>query len=218
MKPIRLMLVDAHGIVRTGLRKLLEVEPDMLVAAQATSSERALEQAGDPAPDVIVLGVSLPGMDGPAAVGTLRASFPDVPILALTFQEHKRNLLQLLSAGVAGCLPMYASPAELVAAIRTVHRGYAYLYPAHATVLVNDYLQRTKTNGVKRPNHADLTPRQRQVLALIAEGLSNARIAERLRISVKTVARHREDIKARLNLRSRADLIKYAIRAGLTQV
>lgn len=218
MEPIKLMLVDDHEIVRTGLRMMLEAEPDLEIVAEAESGEEALDLISDCAPDIVIMDVSLPGMGGVEATRALRDRYPDVRVLALTIHEDERYFFQMLNAGAAGYLPKRAAPNDLVNAIRTVHQGHVYLYPSLATTLVGDYLQRAATGGDEQRSFDELTPRQRQVLTLIAEGVSNAEIAERLDISAKTVARHRENIMARLNLHSRTELVKYAIRKGLTEL
>ena len=218
MEPIKLMLVDAHKMVRGGLRMLLEAEPDISVVSQAVSCADALEQLSACLPDVIVLGISLPGMDGPAAVRALCAGPADTPILTLMINRNERGFLPLLEAGAAGCLPMSASPIDLVGAVRIIYQGHIYLHPSQVTTLVREHVRGIKRHRQKKRSQDALTPRQRQVLTLIAAGLGNAKIAERLEISVKTVARHRENIMARLNLSSYAELIKYAIRKGLTEV
>jgi len=217
MAPIKLMLVDDHEIVRAGLRMMLEAEPDLEIVAEAESGEEALEKASIHLPDLIIMDVSLPGMDGPTATRTLRALYPDIPILALTIHEDERYFFQMLDAGAAGYLPKRGAPTDLVTAIHTVQQGNVYLYPSLATALVSDYLQRAESAGEEQRAYDELTPRQREVLILVAEGLSNPEIAERLQISAKTVARHRENIMTRLNLHSRTELIKYAIRKGLAQ-
>ena len=147
----------------------------------------------------------------------LRACDSDVRILALYIDEEYRCFFQMLAAGAMGCIPLCAATTDLVKAIRTVSEGYVYLYPSESTALVYDYLRAgTKAGGRRRKDV--LTPRQRQVLTLAAEGLSSVKIAQRLRISANTVARHRQNIMARLNLHSYTELIKYAIRKGLTEV
>lgn len=218
MAAIRLMLVDDHEIVRTGLRMMLEAEPDLKIVAEAESGEEALQRAGECTPDVVIMDVGLPGMGGVETTRLMRDRYPDIPILALTIHEDARYFFQMLDAGAAGYLPKRAAPTDLVTAIRTVHEGHVYLYPSLATALVGDYLQRAESGGDEQRSYDELTPRQRQVLTLVAEGLSNAEIADRLEISAKTVARHRENIMARLNLHSRTELVKYAIRKGLTEI
>jgi two-component system response regulator NreC len=218
MTRIKLMLVDDHAIVRAGLRMMLEAEPDMEIVAEADSGESALEQVGECQPDVVIMDVSLPGMDGPAATRALRERWPDLLVLALTIHEDERYFFQMLEAGAAGYLPKRAAPTDLVKAIRTVRQGHVYLYPSLSTALVRDYLQRAQSGGDERQHYDKLTGRQREVLVLIAQGLRNAEIAEQLGISVKTVARHRENIMARLDLHSRTELVKYAIRKGLVEI
>jgi two-component system response regulator NreC len=218
MTRIKLMLVDDHEIVRAGLRMMLEAETDMEILAEAESGEAALEQIGACMPDVVIMDVSLPGMDGPATTLALRERHPDIPVLALTIHEDERYFFQMLQAGAAGYLPKRAAPTDLVNAIRTVCQGHVYLYPSLSTALVHDYLQRAQRDGDERRHYDDLTKRQRQVLTLIAQGLRNAEIARQLGISAKTVARHRENIMARLDLHSRTELVKYAIRKGLVEI
>ena len=218
MAPIKLMLVDDHEIVRTGLRMMLEAEADLEIVSEAESGEEALELVSDNVPDVIIMDVSLPGIGGVEATRVLRDRYPEIKVLVLTIHEDERYFFQMLNAGAAGYLPKRAAPTDLVTAIRTVYQGNVYLYPSLATTLVGDYLQRAETGGDEQRSYDELTPRQRQVLTLVAEGLSNTEIADRLEISAKTVARHRENIMARLNLHSRTELVKYAIRKGLTEV
>jgi len=217
MTPIKLMLVDDHEIVRAGLRMMLEAELDMEIVAEAESGEEALERVGACMPDIVIMDVSLPGMDGPTTTRALRERYPDVSVLALTIHENERYFFQMLEAGAAGYLPKRAAPTDLVHAIRTVCQGHVYLYPSLSSALVRDYLLRAQTGGDERRHYDDLTRRQRQVLTLIAQGLRNTEIGQQLGISVKTVARHRENIMTRLDLHSRTELVKYAIRKGLVE-
>ncbi len=218
MTRIKLMLVDDHEIVRTGLRMMLGAEPDMEIVAEADSGEAALEQVGECKPDVVIMDVSLPGMDGPTTTRALRERYPDVLVLALTIHEDERYFFQMLDSGAAGYLPKRAAPTDLVKAIHTVCQGHVYLYPSLSTALVHDYLQRAQSGGDEQQHYDKLTERQRQVLVLIAQGTSNVEIGRQLGISAKTVARHRENIMARLDLHSRTELVKYAIRKGLVEV
>jgi two-component system response regulator NreC len=197
---------------------MLEAESDMEIVAVAASGEEALELASADVPDIVIMDVSLPGIGGAEATRALRERYPEIKVLVLTIHEDERYFFQMLNAGAAGYLPKRAAPTDLVTAIRTVHQGHVYLYPSLATALVGDYLQRAETGGAEQRSYDELTARQRQVLILIAEGQSNPEIAASLDISVKTVARHRENIMARLNLHSRTELVKYAIRRGLTEV
>lgn len=217
MTPIKLMLVDDHEIVRTGLRMMLTAEPDMEIIAEVESGEEALARIEECEPDIVIMDISLPGMDGATATRALLERRPGLLVLVLTIHENERYFFQMLDAGAAGYLPKRAAPTDLVNAIRTIYQGHVYLYPSLATALVSDYLQRAETDGDEQRSYDELTPRQREVLTLVAEGLSNAEIAEKLGISAKTVARHRENIMARLNLHSRTELVRYAIRKGLVE-
>jgi two-component system response regulator NreC len=212
------MLVDDHEIVRAGLRMMLEAQPDLEIVSEVESGEEALQQIETCRPDVIIMDVSLPGMSGVQTTRAIGEQYPDIPVLALTIHEDERYFFQMLDAGAAGYLPKRAAPTDLVNAIHTVEEGHVYLYPSLATALVSDYVQRAETDGEEQQSYDKLTPRQREVLTLIAEGLTNVEIGDRLGISDKTVARHRENIMARLNLHSRTELVKYAIRRGLIEV
>ena len=136
MAPIRLMLVDDHEIVRTGLRMMLEAEPDIEIVAEVESGEEALERVEGCLPDVVIMDVSLPGMGGVKATETLHDRHPEIRILALTIHEDARYFFQMLDAGAAGYLPKRAAPTDLVGAIQTVYQGHVYLYPSLATALV----------------------------------------------------------------------------------
>jgi two-component system response regulator NreC len=142
---------------------------------------------------------------------------PEVDVLALTIHEDEAYFFQMLNAGASGYVPKRASPEDLLAAIDVVAAGEVFLHPVVASALVQDYLRRVRS-GTERESYDGLTPRQREVLTLIAEGLSNQDIASQLGISVRTVERHRENIMGRLNLHSRTDLVKYALRKGLIQL
>ncbi len=208
MTSIKLMLVGNHEITRTGLCAMLQAEPNLRVVAEAGSGAEALEQIGDCIPDVVVVDVGWPGTDGLDTTRMLRARYADLPILALMLSDDDWLFFQLLNAGAAGYVPRCANSNDLFTAICTIHQGHTYLYPLQASALVHDYLQRKTA----------LTPRQRQVITLLAEGWRSGKIAKQLGISVKTVARHRENIMARLDLRSRTELVKYAIRQGLVEI
>jgi len=215
MRQIKLMLIDDHAVVRTGLRMMLESEPDMKVVCEAESGEKALEKVGGCKPDVVVMDIIMPGINGIEATQKMHQLFPSLPILALTIHEDERYFFQMLEVGAAGYLPKRAAATDLISAIRTVHKGNVYLYPSLASALVGEYVQRSQVKIEKQNSFHELTPRQRQVLSFLAEGMSNTEIANRLEISFKTVARHRENIMSRLDLHSRSELVKYAIRKGL---
>lgn len=214
MAAVRILIAEDHAIVRTGIRLLLEAQPDLQVVAEAEDGRRCVELARQLRPDVILMDISMPGMNGFEATAVIRAEQPDVHILGLTMHEDERYFFRLLQAGASGYVVKGASPAELIGAIHAVHRGEAYLYPSLAKKLLDDYMQRVKT-GEEGDSYGGLTAREREVLQLIAEGLTAREIADRLVLSAHTVDRHRANIMAKLGLQNKAQLIRYAIRRGL---
>ena len=217
MSKIRLVLADDHAVVRSGLRMLLEAQPDIEIVAEAETGEEAVDHARKLKPDIILMDIQMPGVNGIEATKRIKRLSPDSAVLALTMHEDEQYFFEMLHAGASGYVPKRAAPDELVTAIRTVARGDVFLYPSLATQLVQDYLKQAGT-GDQPEVYDTLTPREQEVLILIAEGLSNPEIAERLVISVKTVDRHRENIMRKLNLHSRIDLVKYAIKVGLIEL
>jgi two-component system response regulator NreC len=214
--PIRLLLVDDHEVVRSGLRMLLENEADVQIAGEAGTAAGALEAVAELHPDVVLMDIGLPDMSGIEATRAIKARAPQVAVVALTIHEDEEYFFKMLEAGATGYVPKRAAPVELLTAIRAAARGEVYLYPSLAKLLVRDYLSQEKPSGpVEQGN--ELTEREAQVLAYLAEGASNEDIAAALVISPKTVGRHRENIMRKLNLHSRADLVRYAIRKGIIQ-
>ena len=214
MAKISLILADDHAVVRSGIRMLLEAQPDIEIVAEAESGRQAVEQVRQLRPDVVLMDIQMPELNGIEATKQIKKMVPGTAVLALTMYEDDQYFFEMLHAGASGYVPKRAAPDDLVTAIRTVARGEIFLYPSLATRLVQDYLKRVDS-GEQPLVYDDLTPREREVLVLIAEGLTNAEIANRLIISVKTVDRHRENIMRKLNMHNRIDLVKYAIRTGL---
>jgi DNA-binding NarL/FixJ family response regulator len=212
--PIRLLLADDHAVVRSGLRLLLESQPDMAIVGEAENGADAIRRAAELAPDVVLMDVEMPGMNGIEATRRIKAETPATAVLALTMYEDDQYFFEMLRAGAAGYVPKRAAPDELVSAIRAVSRGEVFLYPSLAGRLVQDYLVRREVED-QAPPADELTPREQEVLTLIAQGLSNNEIGDQLVISAKTVDRHRENIMRKLNLHNRVDLVKYALRKGL---
>ena len=217
MTPIRLLLVDDQDIVRAGLRSLLERHPEMDVVGEAGSGTEAVALAEQLRPDVILMDITMPEMNGAEATRQIKETVPEVNVLALTIHEDEAYFFEMLNAGASGYIPKRASPDDLLAAIQIAAAGGVYLHPIVAGTLVQDYLRRVRS-GTERESYDGLTRRQQEVLTMIAEGLSNQDIGTHLGISVRTVERHRENIMARLNLHSRTDVVKYALRKGLIQL
>lgn len=212
---IRLLLVDDHVVVRMGLRMLLENEMDLEIVGEADSASQALNELSIVQPDVILMDIGLPDLSGIDATQEIKRLSPDTAVVALTIHEDEEYFFKMLEAGASGYVPKRAAPEELLSAIRTAARGEVYLYPSLAKLLVKDYLGQPL--GVPQNDLDGLTAREQEVLARLADGESNIDIAEELNISPKTVARHRENIMAKLGLHSRTELVKYAIRKGIIE-
>lgn len=213
---IRVLLVDDHGVVRMGLRMLLEDEDDFEICGEASSGKEAIDQASALKPDVILMDIGLPDMSGIEATRKIKEANPDTAVVALTIHEDEEYFFKMLEAGANGYVPKKAASEELLTAIRAAYAGEVYLYPSLAKLLVKDYLGQQAASKEVQPV-SDLTAREQEVLALLAEGANNNEIAEYLTISPKTVARHRENIMTKLNMHSRTELVKYAIRKGIIQ-
>jgi two-component system response regulator NreC len=214
MSKIRVLVVDDHTIVREGIRLLLEGSPDIEVVGEAAEGKAALSEVRTLQPDVVLMDITMPGMSGLEATRQIKAQWPEVQVLALTMHENEEYFFQILHAGASGYVLKGASSAELLSAIRAAARGDVFLHPSLARKLVGDYLRRVGV-GEEQPSFDRLTPREKEVLTLIAEGYTNREIAERLVISPSTVQTHRARIMEKLNLQNRTELIKYAIRRGL---
>jgi two-component system response regulator NreC len=210
---IRLLLADDHAVVRSGLRMLLQAQPDMVIVGEAETGQEAIRRVAELSPDVVLMDIEMPGMNGIEATRRIKADAPAAAVLALTMYEDDQYFFEMLRAGASGYVPKRAAPDELVSAIRAVSRGEVFLYPSLAGRLVQDYLRRGPAG--EEPPSDELTPREQEVLTLIAEGFSNNEIADRLVISAKTVDRHRENLMRKLKLHNRVDLVKYALRKGL---
>jgi two-component system response regulator NreC len=212
---IRLLLVDDHAVVRMGLRMLFESEPDIEILAEAGSARDAIEAATRLQPDLILMDIGLPDLSGIDATREIKKLLPKTHVVALTIHEDQEYFFKMLEAGASGYVPKRAAPEELLTAIRTAARGEVYLYPSLAKLLVKDYLGQSHPQPV--PPENELTTREHEVLLHLANGSSNDEIAAVLTISSNTVERHRENIMRKLNLHSRAELVRYAIRKGIIQ-
>jgi two-component system response regulator NreC len=215
--PIRILIVDDHEMVRAGMRMLMDSIPDIEVIGEGANGEEALKLAHQLKPDVIIMDVTMPQMNGVEATERIKKEVPQVNILALTIHEGQDYFFQMLHAGASGYVPKRAAPEILIEAVRQVAHGGVFLEPSIARLLVTDYLKRVE-EGSEQQSYDGLTEREREVLTHIAQDYTNQEIANLLSISVKTVERHRENIMAKLNLHTRTELVKYAIRKGLVKL
>lgn len=210
--PIRVLIADDHIIVRSGVRLLLEAERDIDVVGEALDGKEAVDQVERLKPDVVLMDIAMPGMDGLEATKQIKNQWQDVHILVLTMHRSDEYFFEMLKAGASGYVLKGAETGELIQAIRVVARGEVFLYPTMASKLVGDYLTR-----VSGGNETDtiLSPREKEVLQMLAEGYSNKEIAEQLVISSSTVHTHRSNLMEKLGLSSRHELIQYARKRGL---
>src|SRR5512132_22787 len=209
----RLLLVDDHAVVRSGLKMLLGSESGVEIVGEASTAAQAIEQASSLNPDVILMDIGLPDLSGIDATREIKKMFPEMSIVALTIHEDEEYFFKMLEAGASGYVPKRAAPEELITAIRAAATGQVYLYPSLAKLLVRDFLEGGR--AADEQTSSDLTDREQEVLTYLAEGANNSGIAAALVISPKTVARHRENIMRKLNLHSRSELVRYAIRKGI---
>ena len=214
MTEIRLLLVDDHDVVRTGIKMLLESHKDLVIVGEAGDGAQAIAMSRSLQPDVIVMDLTLPDISGIEVTRQLKTESPEQAIIALTIHEDEQYFFEMLQAGASGYVPKRAAPGDLVTAIHTAHKGEIYIYPSLTKTLVNDFLGRDNLEGEGNAIEG-ITSREAVVLKLVAEGLSNEIIGEQLAISKHTVARHREKIMRKLGLHSRSELVKYAIRKGM---
>ena len=211
MDKIKILVVDDHAMMRDGIRALLGLNNDIEVVGEASEGKEAIEKVQELAPDVVVMDIAMPGMDGLEATRRIRKKNPKVKVIVLTQHDNREYILSCIKAGAAGFVPKRALGVELVAAIRAVQKGDSFLYPSAATALIEDYLQQPK----EEDPYDRLTARQREILKLIADGHTSREIADMLFLSLKTVLGHRTKIMGKLDLHNRTELIKYAMRKGL---
>jgi len=213
MNKLRIFLADDHMVVREGLKTLINAQPDMEVVGEAENGKEALKGALELSPDVVVMDVSMPEMNGIEATELLRKECPQIKIVALTIYEDTGYLRQLLKAGASGYVLKRAVVEELVHAVRVCASGGSYIEPKLAAQVVSSYISRGSASGNK--SQGELSDRETQVLRLIAWGCSNKEIGAKLNISVKTVETYKVRLMGKLNLRSRVDMVRYALRQGL---
>ena len=213
--PARLLIADDHVMVRRGLLLILDREPDLRVVAEASDGAEALARVRETEIDLAILDVSMPRMTGLQATAELARLHPEVRVLMLSMHDNEQYLFEALKAGASGYVVKTAADRDLVDACRAALRGEPFLYPSAVAALIRDFLERART-GETVPEEP-LTPRELEVVKLVAEAHTSAEIAELLQISPKTVERHRENVMAKLAMRDRVELTRYAIRRGLVE-
>jgi len=213
---IRILLADDHTILRSGVRALLENEPGLSVIGEAEDGRAAVSMACKLKPNVVIMDIAMPLLNGLEATRQIKIQCPDVKVLVLSMHDNEEYIRQALEAGAMGYILKDAAPGELVNAIRSVYRGEAVLSPAVTRLVIEDYL---RWGGTRPQEESDsLSPREREVLQLIAEGYTNKQIAEILSISIKTVQAHRNNLMQKLDLHDRGELIKYAIQKKIIEI
>jgi len=215
MDKIRVLLVDDHGIVREGLRVMLSLNQDIQVVGEAADGREAINQTRSCAPNVVVMDIAMPGMDGLQATKCLARDFPEVQVLVLSQHDNERYILPVLQAGASGYVLKRSVGAELVEAIRTVHKGDSWLPPRVAQTVL--WYCRQRPSAPTEDDKGLLTEREQEVLKLVVEGYTSREIAELLYLSKRTVMCHRANIAAKLGIHNRMELIRYAMRTGVVE-
>jgi DNA-binding NarL/FixJ family response regulator len=213
---IKVLLVDDHAIIREGLRSLLEKQPGMEVIADTDDGRKARQLVQELSPDIVIMDITMPGLNGIEATRQITAEFPDVKVIALSIHSKRRYVADMLSAGATGYILKECLFDELVAAIKAVATGGRYLSPRITDVVVSDYVKRLSASADSA--FEALKSREREVLQLVAEGKSTKQIALELHVSTKTIEANRRQIMDKLNIHSIAELTKYAVREGLTTI
>lgn len=211
MKKIKVLIVDDHTLVRAGIRSLLALVNDIEVVGEASDGKEALIKIEQLRPDVVLMDLAMPVMGGLEATRRVRRNFPGIKVLALTQYDDSEYVIPIIEAGASGFVTKMSAFSELAAAIEAAHKGESYLSSTAATALVEEYQQKTTSEGEQDP-YQQLTDREREVLKLVVEGHTSREIAEILIVSHKTVDWYKSSLMNKLNIHNRVDLIKYAIR------
>ena len=218
MNKTRIVLADDHAILREGIRALLEDQHDMAVVGEAADGRKAVELAREQSPDIVVMDIGMPLLNGLEATRQIKRECPQVSVVVLTMHDNEEYVSQILAAGASGYVLKRAASSELVTAIRAVAAGQSYLSPAVTKLLIESYVGRQPGTPAVVDPFDTLTAREREVLQLVAEGHTNSQIAKLLNISLKTVKAHRSNLMQKLGLHDRGELIKIAIQRGIIEV
>jgi len=217
MNKIRVFLADDHLILREGIRSLLEKVPDIEMIGEADNGSEAVTKVKQLMPDVVLMDITMPGLNGLEATRQIKQEDPSMKVLILTMHETDQYLSEMLEAGASGYVVKTTTSSELISAIRAVYQGDVHLYPSIARMLVEDYLRKVKI-GEEKISYNGLTPREKEILRYIAEDKQNKEIADLLIISVRTVQAHRTNLMDKLGAHDRTELVKYAIRKGIIEL
>ena len=210
----RILLADDHAMLREGLRNLLQTQPDLQVVGEASDGHGAVEMAAELAPHLVIMDISMPDLNGIDATRRIVADAPGVKVLALSMHADRRSMTEMLRAGASGYLLKTSSATELLAAVRTIIHGQVYLSPDVAEFVVDGYVRHAAPEAGLA--FSVLSPREREVLQMVAEGYTTKEIAGRLYVSVKTIEAHRSQIMNKLHIHHIAGLTKFALNEGLT--
>jgi len=217
MQKIKVLIVDDHTLVRDGIRALLALVADVRVVGEAANGKEALEKVRKLAPDVVLMDLAMPIMSGLESTRRIRKRFPGTKVLALTQYEDREYIIPTIEAGARGFVSKTAAFTELASAIQAVYQGESFLSPIAAAAVVEECQQKVSTEG-ETDSYQNLTDREREMLKLVAEGYTAREIADMLVISLRTVETHKTNLMKKLNIRNKADLIRFAIRKGIITV
>lgn len=213
MSIARVLLVEDHIVVRQGIRALFSDEPDLEIVGEADDGRAALQSVSELEPDVVLMDISMPGLNGIEATRQIRQDYPEVKVVVLSMHSNEEYVFQVLRAGASGYVLKQSDSSEVLTAIRAALAGGSFLSPPISRTVIDDYVRRAEARGGDDDLEL-LTSREREVLQLLAEGLSNREIAEQLNISIKTVETHRSNMMGKLGVSSKTELVKYALRKG----
>lgn len=217
MDKIRILLADDHTLIRSGIATLLQSNKDFVIVGEAGDGEEAVHKTGELRPTVVVIDLSMPKLSGIEATKIIKKRYPETNVLVLTMHENEEYVYQILKSGAAGYVLKNAGKDELTTAIRAAARGEKFFSPKIAQIMAEGYVKRAETDGAdSKPADVPLTRREREILRLVASGLTNQQIADQLFISPRTVDTHRTNIMQKLEIHDLANLVRYAIEHGIT--